>query len=191
MTICLIYLILPCLFSASGEECTTPKRNKNDAYGQSHLAPPNASPGPHHGPHDDFEMNTPSWPRTPASPVSHANLINTHKHTNYNANALNYFTNKNRVLTATVDHRASAAAVLPSHQQRHALQSLAAVRPAHRATVHRSPQRRQQPPVQPPQPLRQRKNRIACANCTIWTRIRSDAAGWISCWHSWMSAGRR
>lgn len=58
-------------FPASGEDpqCSTPKSRKSDAYNQSHLAPPSASPGAHPQ-HEDFDMGSPTWPRTPASPVS-------------------------------------------------------------------------------------------------------------------------
>lgn len=53
-------------FAASGDDpqCSTPKR-KNDAYNQGHLATPGGTPTMH----DDFEMGSPTWPRTPASPV--------------------------------------------------------------------------------------------------------------------------
>lgn len=57
-------------FTASGEDpqCSTPKSRKNESYSQGHLAPPSASPGAHA--HEDFEMGSPTWSRTPASPVS-------------------------------------------------------------------------------------------------------------------------
>lgn len=78
------------MFLASGEDpqCTTPKSRKNDPYNQSHLSAPITSPGagapgtpgPYPPPHpgsvgggsDDFDMRSPppSWPSTPASPVS-------------------------------------------------------------------------------------------------------------------------
>jgi AT-rich interactive domain-containing protein 1 len=64
---------------ASGDETqSTPKNRKSEMF--NHPMPPshtNASPGPNH-PHsgeENFEMGSPSWPRTPASPVfnnSHA-----------------------------------------------------------------------------------------------------------------------
>jgi hypothetical protein len=62
-------LIFSVFFSASVEDpqCVTPKSRKNE-YNQSHLAPPSASPGGHQS-HEDFEMASPQWPRTPASPV--------------------------------------------------------------------------------------------------------------------------
>lgn len=47
----------------SDPQCSTPKR-KGDTYNQSHLA---SGGGPTM--HDDFEMGSPTWPRTPASPV--------------------------------------------------------------------------------------------------------------------------
>lgn len=50
--------------SGEDSQCSTPKSRKNEPY----LAPPIASPGAHT--HEDFEMGSPSWPRTPASPVS-------------------------------------------------------------------------------------------------------------------------
>lgn len=58
-------------FVASGEDpqCSTPKSRKNESYSQGHLAPPSASPGAHTQ-HEDFEMGSPTWSRTPASPVS-------------------------------------------------------------------------------------------------------------------------
>lgn len=54
--------------SIDDPQCSTPKSRKNDSYSQSHLTtPPSAAATPH----DDFEMGSPSptWPRTPASPV--------------------------------------------------------------------------------------------------------------------------
>lgn len=61
------------MFIASGDDpqCSTPKSRKNEAYNQSHLTP-SATPTPH----DDFDINSPSWPRTPASPVNAINLLN-------------------------------------------------------------------------------------------------------------------
>lgn len=52
--------------SIEDPQCSTPKSRKND-YNQSHLTPPSAAATPH----EDFEMGSPSptWPRTPASPV--------------------------------------------------------------------------------------------------------------------------
>lgn len=52
------------VFLASGEDPQTPKR-KGDAYNQSHMSTPGGTPTMH----DDFEMGSPTWPRTPASPV--------------------------------------------------------------------------------------------------------------------------
>lgn len=66
-------------FVASGDESqSTPKNRKNEIF--NHPMTPshaNASPGPNnpHGGEENFEMGSPSWPRTPASPVfnnSHA-----------------------------------------------------------------------------------------------------------------------
>lgn len=54
---------------ASDDPCSTPKSRKNEPYNQSHLAPPSASPGAH-AQHEDYDMSSPTWPRTPASPVS-------------------------------------------------------------------------------------------------------------------------
>lgn len=53
--------------TASGDDpqCSTPKR-KSDAYNQSHLSTPGGTPTMH----EDFELGSPTWPRTPASPVS-------------------------------------------------------------------------------------------------------------------------
>uniref|UniRef100_W4VR84 Putative swi-snf chromatin-remodeling complex protein n=1 Tax=Corethrella appendiculata TaxID=1370023 RepID=W4VR84_9DIPT len=65
---------------ASGEDpqCSTPKSSKNEPYTPGgHLAPPNASPGTPHNAHEDFEMNSPTWPSTPASPVFNSH----HPHT--------------------------------------------------------------------------------------------------------------
>lgn len=65
------------LIAASGDETqSTPKNRKNENF--NHPMPPshaNASPGPNH-PHsgeENFEMGSPSWPRTPASPVFNSN----------------------------------------------------------------------------------------------------------------------
>lgn len=55
-------------------QCSTPKSRKNESYNQSHLAPPSASPGAH-AQHDDYDMSSPTWPRTPASPVSNLTAI--------------------------------------------------------------------------------------------------------------------
>lgn len=52
-------------FLASDDpQCSTPKR-KADGYNQSHLT----LAGNTSSMHDDFEMGSPTWPRTPASPV--------------------------------------------------------------------------------------------------------------------------
>lgn len=62
--------------SASGEDpqCSSQKSRKGGGdlgpYSHPPLTPSNASPGTQHG-HDDYELCSPSWPRTPASsPVS-------------------------------------------------------------------------------------------------------------------------
>lgn len=62
---------------ASGEDptCATPKTRKNDVGHYSHPTTPQStvpSPGAAsmNSMHEDYEMNSPSWPRTPASPVS-------------------------------------------------------------------------------------------------------------------------
>ena len=47
----------------SDPQCSTPKRKSE--YNQSHLASAGSTPTMH----DDFEMGSPTWPRTPASPV--------------------------------------------------------------------------------------------------------------------------
>lgn len=54
--------------SIDDPQCSTPKSRKNDSYNQGHLTTPPNVGGP---PHEDFEMGSPSptWPRTPASPV--------------------------------------------------------------------------------------------------------------------------
>lgn len=57
------------LASIEDPQCSTPKSRKNESYNQSHLGPPSASPGAH-APHEDFEMGSPAWQRTPASPVN-------------------------------------------------------------------------------------------------------------------------
>lgn len=54
--------------SIEDPQCSTPKSRKNESYNQSHLGPPSASPA--HAQHEDFEMGSPAWQRTPASPVS-------------------------------------------------------------------------------------------------------------------------
>lgn len=62
--------------SADDPQCATPKSSrKNDpSFNQSHLASTTASPGGGHAPPgghagEDFEMGSPTWNRTPASPV--------------------------------------------------------------------------------------------------------------------------
>ncbi|XP_055677490.1 trithorax group protein osa isoform X4 [Lutzomyia longipalpis] len=59
--------------SAEDPQCSTPKSRKSDQYNQSHLAPPSASPGAHQQ-HEDFEMGSPTWSRTPASPVFNSHV---------------------------------------------------------------------------------------------------------------------
>lgn len=75
--------------AASGEDpqCSTPKSSRKsggivgggsgvggpDHFNQSHLAPPSASPGAHQQ-HEDFEIGSPSWTRTPASPVFNSHV---------------------------------------------------------------------------------------------------------------------
>ncbi|XP_037039675.1 trithorax group protein osa isoform X4 [Bradysia coprophila] len=54
--------------SIEDPQCSTPKSRKNESYNQGHLGPPSASPGAH-AQHEDFEMGSPAWQRTPASPV--------------------------------------------------------------------------------------------------------------------------
>lgn len=66
--------------SASGEDpqCTTPKSRKNDMGHYSHPTTPQStvpSPGAAsmnsmHEEYGDMSISSPSWPRTPASPVS-------------------------------------------------------------------------------------------------------------------------
>lgn len=68
----LIYLTFAA--SADDPQCATPKSRKNDpSFNQSHLASATASPGSggHAGGHsgEEFEMGSPNWNRTPASPV--------------------------------------------------------------------------------------------------------------------------
>lgn len=67
-------------FLASGEDpqCTTPKSRKNDMGHYSHPTTPQStvpSPGAAsmNSMQEEYEMNSPSWPRTPASPVRQAN----------------------------------------------------------------------------------------------------------------------
>lgn len=55
--------------SIEDPQCSTPKSRKTESYNQGHLGPPSASPGAH-AQHEDFEMGSPAWQRTPASPVS-------------------------------------------------------------------------------------------------------------------------
>lgn len=64
--------------SASGEDpqCTTPKSRKNDMGHYSHPTTPQStvpSPGAAsmNSMQEEYEINSPSWPRTPASPVRH------------------------------------------------------------------------------------------------------------------------
>lgn len=67
-------------FIASGEDPqqTTPKSRKNEIMYNHPIAPTQANASPVGGVHphsgEDFEMGSPPWPRTPASPVfnSHA-----------------------------------------------------------------------------------------------------------------------
>lgn len=65
------------IISASGEDpqCTTPKSRKNDMGHYSHPPTPQStvpSPGAAsmNSMQEEYEINSPSWPRTPASPVS-------------------------------------------------------------------------------------------------------------------------
>lgn len=66
------------VFKFSGEDQSTPKSRKGDIMFNQPSTPTqaNASPGASGHPHsgEDFEMGSPPWPRTPASPVfnSHA-----------------------------------------------------------------------------------------------------------------------
>lgn len=57
----------------SDPQCSTPKRGKVDAYNQGHLASAGSTPTMH----DDFEMGSPTWPRTPASPVFNSHTEST------------------------------------------------------------------------------------------------------------------
>lgn len=66
--------------AASGEDhqCTTPKSRKNDLTGGGHYGshpatPQSTVPSPAaslNSMHEEYDMSSPSWPRTPASPVS-------------------------------------------------------------------------------------------------------------------------
>lgn len=79
------------LFTASGDDpqCSTPKR-KSDAYNQSHLAGSGGTPTMH----DDFEMGSPTWPRTPASPGfnSHTEQTTVHRSSKVTKRILVFFT---------------------------------------------------------------------------------------------------
>lgn len=68
------------IVAASGEDhqCSTPKFRKNDITSGGHYSHPATpqstvpSPGAAsmNSTHEEYDMSSPSWPRTPASPVS-------------------------------------------------------------------------------------------------------------------------
>lgn len=74
------FVLMEFFFLASGDDQGTPKSRKNEMMYNHPMTPnqvnANASPVPGH-PHgaEDFEMGSPPWPRTPASPVFNSSHV--------------------------------------------------------------------------------------------------------------------